>query len=387
MAVSDKSMAQCARNIVKTSNLSRGDAAVIKGGAHTLPLLEKIALEVYMVGAVPVVLVSSDGFTKEVFKNVPAATLAIPPKHVVAAVRDCDIIISVEELDDPSIAAEFPRDKIHARQKSMMPIRDIMSHPVKGKKWLYAGWPSKAAAKSYGIGYAELEQAIIEGIMVPPETLMRIGKHMDRKFAKAAWVHVWDDKGTDFRVNIKGKPHIIDDGIISKEDYDAHDRGANLPAGELFFAPKETVGEGTFFCPITKDRDSEKIITDVHLEFKDGRLRLDKVRASRNLDALLSSFKQCQALDETKYKPVRTTNIAELGIGFNPKIRRAFGYILTDEKVRGTVHIAFGGNKGFGGRSESTIHWDFVSAPGANIEVERTDGKSVQVMKNGKLVK
>jgi len=34
----------------------------------------------------------------------------------------------------------------------------------------------------------------------------------------------------------------------------------------------------------------------------------------------------------------------------------------------------------YGGNSQSTMHWDFVSAPGANIEVERTDGKTVQVM-------
>ncbi len=104
------------------------------------------------------------------------------------------------------------------------------------------------------------------------------------------------------------------------------------------------------------------------------------------MDALLSSFKESESLDRAKYKKVRTTNIAELGIGFNPRIRKAFGYILTDEKINGTVHIAFGGNSEFGGKSESTIHWDFVSAPGVNIEVEKTDGKIVQVMKKGKLL-
>ena len=386
MSVSKRLVGVCARNIVKTSNLSRGDAVIIRGGAHTLELLEMIALETYKAGAVPVITVTSDRYAKAVYSEIPASTLALPPKHLIGAVRDCDMIITTEELDDPSIAAGFPRDKLKARQMSMMKIRDIMSHPVKGKKWLYAGWPSDAAAKSYGISYRELRDAIIKGMTVAPERLMSIGRQMDKKFKDASWVHVWDRKGTDFRVNIKGKMHIIDDGIISKEDYDAHDRGANLPAGELFFAPRETVGDGTLFCPITKDQYSERIVKDVHLEFKQGRLLLDKVTASCNLDALVSSFKACEALDKTKYHPVRTMNIAELGIGFNPNIRRAFGYILTDEKIRGTVHLAFGGNKGFGGRSESTIHWDFVSAPGANIEVERTDGKTVQVMKGGKLV-
>jgi hypothetical protein len=47
MTVSKNSVIACAKNIVKTSNLSRGDAVVIKGGAHTLQLLERIALEAY----------------------------------------------------------------------------------------------------------------------------------------------------------------------------------------------------------------------------------------------------------------------------------------------------------------------------------------------------
>jgi len=386
MAVSRGSIKACARNIVKTSNLSRGDAVVIRGGAHTLELLESIAIETYRKGAIPMILVTSDKFTRQVYEKIPASTLVTTPKHLVGAAKNCDMIVSVEELDDPSIAADFPRKKLLARQKAMMPIRDLMSHPTKAKKWLYAGWPTRAAARSFGIKYRELEDVIIRGMTVPPETLMRIGKRMDRMFKDAAWVHVWDSKGTDFRVDIKGRMHIIDDGVISQEDYDANDRGANLPAGELFFAPRETAGEGTFFCPITKDRVTEKIITDVRLEFKHGRLLLDRVTASRNLDALVSSFKESEALDRAKYKKVRTTNIAELGIGFNPRIRRAFGYILTDEKIRGTVHIAFGGNKGYGGKSNSTIHWDFVSAPGANIEVEKTDGRVVQVMRSGKLI-
>ena len=386
MGISENSISSCAKNIVKTSNLSRGDAVIIKGGVHAIKLLEKIALETYRVGAIPVVTVTSDEFTKEVFQKIPASTLAIIPKHFVASVKESDMIIVVEELDDPSIAAKFPREKMHARQKSMMPLRDLLSHPTKGKKWLYAGWPTKAAARSYGISYSELEKTIVGGMTVRPETLMKIGKHMDKRFKDAAWVHVWDSKGTDFRVNIRGRRHNIDDGVISKEDYDAMDRGANLPAGELFFAPLETAGEGTLFCPITRDRDSEKTVKDVMLEFKQGKLLLDKVTASCNLDALASSFKECERLDRAKYGRIRTYNIAELGIGFNPKITRGFGYILTDEKIKGTVHVAFGGNKGYGGNSQSTMHWDFVSAPGANIEVERTDGKTVQVMNKGRLL-
>ncbi len=386
MTHNKKEIAQCARSIVRTSNLSKGDAVAIRGGVHTMELLEEIALECYRKGAMPMILISSDSYTRRVFEEIPASTLATTPKHMVAMAKECDMYIGLEEFDDPSIAERFPRKKLQARQKANLPLHELFSHPKKGKKWLYAGWPTRKAAKHLGIAYSEFRNIVVGGISVPPEQLMKTGRRLGRKFRGASWVHVWDDKGTDFRVKIEGRYLNIDDGVISKQDYDMGDRGANLPAGELFVAPHETVGSGTLFSPITRDRMSDKIVTDAHLSFKSGRLMLEKTTASRNLDALLSSFEQCEAVDRTKFDPVRTTNLAELGIGFNPKIKRAIGYILTDEKVSGTVHVAFGLNKGYGGKSDSTMHWDFVSAPGANIEVERTDGEIVPVMEKGKFL-
>jgi len=386
MAITKRVIEACARNVLETCNLKKGDGILIRGGAHALEFLESIALECYRSGATPTIMVTSDKYTSRVFKEIPASTLETVPKEFVGAMKACDMIISVEDLDNPLIAADFPLDKIRAMQKARLPMHELLSHPTKGKKWAYVGWPTKAAARSHGISYSELEKTIIGGMTISPSVLMRIGKRLDRRFKNASWVHVWDSKGTDFRVKIEGRSHNIDDGIISKADFDAGDRGANLPAGELFFAPHETVGEGTLFCPVTRERHTDKLVTDILLEFKKGKLLLDKVITSKNRDVLVSAFKDAEKLDKTKFDPVRTTNLGELGIGFNPKVKRPFGYILTDEKVTGTVHVAFGLDKPFGGKSDSTMHWDFVSAPGVNIEVERTDGRIVQVMAKGKIV-
>lgn len=386
MAISDKMIKACAKSMVRTSNLNRGDGVIVKGGAHSLALLEEIALECYRKGATPSIVVSSDRYIKRVYDEIPAKTLEITPKQYLGMVKASDMLISVEEIEDPRIAERFPRDKLKARQKAGLPVMDVIYHPTDGKKWLYAGWPTRQAAARYGIGYDEFEKIIISGIAVSPELLMRRGRKLDGKFRGASWVHVWDDDGTDFRVKVEGRKGNIDDAIISKRDYDAGDRGANLPAGELFFAPHENAGSGTLYCPVTSDRLSDKPVKDVHLEFRDGKLLPDKTTAGKNEDALRASFKECEEVDRSRYDPVRTRNIAELGIGFNPNIKKAIGYVLTDEKVIGTVHLAFGSNNTFGGTSESTMHWDFVSAPGVNIEVERIDGKVVQVMEKGEFL-
>jgi len=214
---------------------------------------------------------------------------------------------------------------------------------------------------------------------------MKVGKRLATKFKDASWVHVWDDKGTDFKVKVEGRRLNIDDAFISDADWASGNRRANPPAGELFIAPHETVGGGRLYCPVTSDSMSEKRVEDVNLDFKDRGLVLESLRARKNEKAMLESFRQSEELDKNRYDPVGTRNIAELEIGFNPRIKNAIGYTHTDEKVAGTVHLAFGSNNPYGGKSESVMHWDFVSAPGVNIEVERTDGRMIPAMIRGKL--
>jgi leucyl aminopeptidase (aminopeptidase T) len=53
------------------------------------------------------------------------------------------------------------------------------------------------------------------------------------------------------------------------------------------------------------------------------------------------------------------TNLAELGIGTNERARLT-GKILEDEKILGTVHVAFGASTGIGGTVSVPIHLDVV---------------------------
>jgi leucyl aminopeptidase (aminopeptidase T) len=54
------------------------------------------------------------------------------------------------------------------------------------------------------------------------------------------------------------------------------------------------------------------------------------------------------------------TNLAELGVGTNERARLT-GNILEDEKILGTVHVAFGASAGIGGTVSVPIHLDVVS--------------------------
>ena len=384
----------CAENIARSINIKEeGEYVLIKGGFYTHELLEEIGLSILRKGGIPHITSTSDYFDESIFTDdlIKANIIEKTPLHYLKLIENIDAYIAIEPLEDPSIRHNAPKEKLEAYQKSIAPIRNILygfkEEYAPGNKWCYAAWPSKKAAKFFNIDYNLFEKFIVDGMCIPTEEFTRIVKNLGDKFENAKKVYVSDSYGTDFWVSIENRVKILDDGILSEEQIDLGDLGGNLPAGEVFFAPIETQGEGKIFCPLTKERYTHKFVKNVELPFKDGKLLLDKVTADSNLDILTEAFKQREQIDIANNVPeLMTYNVGELGIGCNPVITKAIGYILTDEKINGSVHVAFGFNKSFGGTSTSQMHWDFVTAPNANITVEYKDGTKRTIMENGKLI-
>jgi len=382
----------CAENIAKSTNVKKGEFVLVKGGLYCHDLLEEIGLSLLRKGAIPHIFSTSDYYDKTMFQDdrITADTLAKPPLHYLKMIEKIDAYIVVEALEDPSIRNRAPKEKLEAYQKSDAPRREILYGMKKeyapGKKWCYAAWPSKKAANFFNIDYELFEKFIVDGISIPSEKMREITMNLGNYFENAKKVYVSDNFGTDFWVSIENRTKILDDGIISEEQIKLGDLGGNLPAGEVFFPPYEKQGEGKIFCPLTQERYSHKIIKNAELYFKHGKLLIDKVSADSNLDVLVDAFKDSEKIDTLKNVPeLRTYNVSELGIGCNPVITKAIGYILTDEKINGSVHVAFGSNNHFGGTSVSHLHWDFVTAPKVNITIEYVDGSKKTIMENGRL--
>jgi len=383
MITRDK-IVNCAEAIVTGMNLKTGEAVIIRGGTHAQELLEEVGILCYGKGAHPLIMATSDAYSERIYGEVSAEILEVTPRHYLGAIKECDAHIVVEPFRDPEIQTKFPREKIAARTKANVPVRKVLYGEDEGvgKKWTYAGWPTPEAARFYKIDYRDLERLIIGGMTVSASTLKENTSKLAQRLREAGIVHVTDRKGSDFTCKIRERRVNEDDGVVDDQDILMGDLGNNLPAGEVFVAPYETFGEGTLHCPITIDRFTNKIIKDATLHFEQGKLLLDECTAKVNGDQMIDSFKRCLEIDR-KEKEVRTTNIAELGIGCNPAIDKAIGYILTDEKMGGSVHVAFGSNLGYGGTSKSCMHWDFVTHPSATIELPDTEQL---VMKNGKIL-
>jgi leucyl aminopeptidase (aminopeptidase T) len=163
-------------------------------------------------------------------------------------------------------------------------------------------------------------------------------------------VRITTDLGTDIVFNVKGCDWRVDHGIC-------HEPGSssNLPAGEVFVAPKS--GNGVFVVDGSMGG----------LGILDSPLTI-KIEDGQATDITGEGAGQFINMIDSVGPPGR--NLAELGIGINPEAH-LIGNVLEDEKVAGTVHVALGDNSAFGGDVVAGIHLDgIITGPTVYLDGE-----------------
>jgi leucyl aminopeptidase (aminopeptidase T) len=173
-----------------------------------------------------------------------------------------------------------------------------------------------------------------------------------------ATAHVTCPLGSDLTLDLSGRSGIADDG-----DLTARRAFGNLPCGEGFIAPLS--GEGRVVASSLGPlgiSDEPATLTVAH-----GKL----ASAERGLGP-----EWIKVLDR---HGDLGRNLAELGVGTNDKAQLT-GLMLEDEKILGTIHVAFGASAGIGGTVAVPIHLDVVVME-ASLEI---DGQ--QVLDRGRFV-
>ena len=182
-----------------------------------------------------------------------------------------------------------------------------------------------------------------------------IAELLDR--AQAA--HVTCPRGTDLRLDLTGRHGIADDG-----DLTAKGAFGNLPCGEGFIAPAN--GDGTMFARsiaaigLARGHPAKLTLENGHLKEATG-------PEGEQLMQLLTEHGD------------DGTNLAELGVGTNDRATLT-GNVLEDEKILGTVHVAFGASIAIGGKISVPIHLDCVVTE-ASLTVDGT-----KVLQEGRFV-
>jgi leucyl aminopeptidase (aminopeptidase T) len=171
------------------------------------------------------------------------------------------------------------------------------------------------------------------------EGLRRKGHAVAEALDRAAEGRITDSNGTDLTLDLSGREAIPDAGELTE-------RGAfgNLPCGEGFISPKGANGtlviDGSMAGIGLVDEPVELVVEGGHLT---------SARGGQGM-----AFMELL----TEHGDDGTT-IAELGVGTNEKAKLT-GEILEDEKILGTIHIAFGASAGIGGTVQVPVHLDCV---------------------------
>lgn len=166
---------------------------------------------------------------------------------------------------------------------------------------------------------------------------------MKEHLTKARVAHLTSPLGTDLTMDLTGRMGRALTGL-------AREKGgyACPPNIEASIAPLEKKANGKLVVDLSI-AGIGLLNEQVEIYFKNGRAeRIEGGQEATILKEMLHN-----ANDPTIYY------IAELGIGMNPNAI-ASGRMLDDEGVYGSVHIALGSNKDFGGIHRSAGHIDNV---------------------------
>jgi leucyl aminopeptidase (aminopeptidase T) len=145
-------------------------------------------------------------------------------------------------------------------------------------------------------------------------------------------------RGSDMRFDLTDRTGVPDDGDLS-----APQAFGNLPCGEGFVAPLN--GHGSFVAATIAGIGMTTQLTTLTVE--NGHLTHATGPEGERLLATLHGA------------GANGTNLAELGIGTNEQATLT-GNVLEDEKILGTVHVAFGASAGIGGTVSVPVHLDCV---------------------------
>jgi leucyl aminopeptidase (aminopeptidase T) len=146
--------------------------------------------------------------------------------------------------------------------------------------------------------------------------------------------------GTDLTLPVAGRRALASTGLFREKG-----TWGNLPTGEAYLAPLE--GRSNGLVVVDGSMAGIGMVSEpIRIAVRDG--YAEEIAGGREAG-------QLRALLEPHGRDARV--VAEFGIGTNDRATLT-GVILEDEKVMGTIHVAFGDNKSMGGTVRVASHLD-----------------------------
>ncbi len=188
------------------------------------------------------------------------------------------------------------------------------------------------------------EMLIYGGIEADFQELKIICQKMAGAFQQAKVVKLTSEGGTNLIMDKNGRPGNAMYCIVQKGQL------SPVPNVEANFSPLEGTAQGI-------------IVADASIPYIGIGVLHEPVIATveKGMITKIEGGVQAKKLAEDlqKRNDPQVYNVAELGVGLNPKSIMQ-GIMLEDEGVFGTVHIGIGTNITLGGKIKAAIHYDLI---------------------------
>lgn len=274
----------------------------------------------------------------------------------------------VEDLGNEAFLVEIQPRRTHGEEPppevaALMSSMDVVLCPT-SKSMTHTD--AKRNAQSKGVRVATLpgvtEAMMIRCMNADYHRIAALTNRLGDLMETTSVIRVTAPGGTDITMPVKGRKALRSHGLFREKG-----KGGNLPTGEAFLAPVE--GESKGVVVVDGSMAGIGIVeSPIRIVVEQG--YATDITGGKEADQLVR-------LLEIHGHPSR--NVAEFGIGTNDKATIT-GVILEDEKVLGTIHVAFGDNVTMGGSVHVQSHLDgLVRSPSVWFD-------DAQIMKDGSLL-
>ncbi|MCL6451272.1 MAG: aminopeptidase [Acetobacteraceae bacterium] len=327
--------------------VARGEAVLVEGGVHALELLEDLVVALGRVGAQAALLVSSDRLLQRMLLEVDPALLRRPPKFYGRWLKSVQARIGVDLVRNPQSLEAVPEGRLAAMTSAHASVvRPVL---LAGRlRWLHLGYPTPELAERYGVDWDRFRSLFWRAVLVDYEGLKAHGERLAPLLRGGDRVEVVTGPGYRLELRLEAAGAHVDDGVVTPQDVARGFCGANLPCGEVFAPVRVDSARGRVRLDLAQSRG--RLIRGITLTFSGG--RLVEASAEEGEDLLRERI---DALGRGG------RCLSELGVGINPNVREPLGYMILDEKLYGSAHLALGDNQALGGTHAAPSHWDMLA--------------------------
>ena len=328
----DRVAANVLRNVLK---LRAGETLTIETWTHNLTDANAFVAEARRIGAHPLVVHEDEPTYWKTVRIVKPEVLGAFPKHEEALLKASDAYVF---LYGP--ASESARQRIGPKVLRRLEAYNREWYRVAKKAnvryaRLELGRVSEDRARYFGVSAPAWRRELLRASAVSPSSMSRTATRLSRPLLSGRELLIQHTNGTNLRLGLKGRAPVIDDGERCAR---AGDLINMLPAGAMFVAVDEGLGEGNFVSNVRIHGPSGSP--------KGGRWTLSSGKLAK-FTYQEGERRFSQALEKAG---IEGTRPGLIGFGLNPKIDQAPR--CEDERL-GNVLFSVGGNATEGGANRS----------------------------------